>query len=54
MKSLSKALIVALPVVFLAACAEEPAQTATVTTVQPASPAPVMETERVYQRELRK
>ncbi len=57
MKHLSKAFVVALPIIFLAACAQEPPQTASVTTVQPtttAPPARTMETERVYQRELRK
>lgn len=57
MKHLSKALIVALPAIFLAACADEPPQTASVTTVQPAASsttATSMESERIYQRDLRK
>lgn len=55
---LSKALIVALPVIALGACADEPRQSAAVSTVSTPAPAPApartYESERMYQRDLRK
>lgn len=58
MTSVTKALILVLPVVLVAACADRSAQTATTTTVaRPmAAPAPMepVQTQTTYQRSLRK